>query len=63
MNLVRILISAFFLVLIALSVSGWVWTGSHQPEAQAAASRLVLTICILTGIAGLTAVWRKRPAK
>ena len=61
MNVVRILISAFLLVLIALAVSGWVWTGGHQPAAQATASRVVLAACMLAGIAGLTALWRKRP--
>ena len=60
MNVIRVVISGFLLVLMALAVSGWIWTGSHQPGAQAAASHIVLTICILAGIGGLTALWRRR---
>jgi hypothetical protein len=60
MNAVRILISLFLLVLIAVASTGWIWTGRHQPAAQSAASRVVLSLCVLAGIAGLTALWRRR---
>jgi hypothetical protein len=60
-NVVRIAISSFILVLTALSVMGWIWAGSHQPPAQAVASRTVLGLCILAGVIGLTALWRARP--
>ena len=63
MNLVRVGISLFILLLIAVSATGWMWTGSHQPAAQSAASRVVLTLCILAGIVGLTALWRPRRNK
>ena len=60
MNAVRILISLFIVVLIAVASTGWIWTGSHQSAAQAAASRVVLSLCILAGVVGLTALWRRR---
>jgi hypothetical protein len=59
-NLVRIAISVFILVLIGVAARGWMWTGSHQTAAQSTASRVVLTACILAGIVGLTAIWRAR---
>jgi hypothetical protein len=60
MNLVRIAISVFILVLIGVAGTGWVWSGSHQTAAQSTASRVVLTACILAGLAGLMAIWRTR---
>jgi hypothetical protein len=54
----RIGISCFMGLLIFVAGSGWWWTGSHQPAAQAAASRTVLAVCILAGLAGLAAIWR-----
>jgi membrane protein YdbS with pleckstrin-like domain len=63
MNVVRIVISVFLLVLIGISAAGWMWTGAHQPPAQSAASRFVLGLCIIAGIGGLAAVWRARPAR
>jgi hypothetical protein len=62
-HVVRIAISSFILVLVALSVRGWIWAGTHQPPAQSAASRTVLGLCILAGVIGLTALWRTRPMK
>jgi hypothetical protein len=58
MNIVRILISAVIAILIAVSAIGWIWTGTHQPLSQAAASRVVLTLDIVAGIVGLVALWR-----
>ena len=60
---VRIAISSFILVVVALAATGWVWAGSHHPPAQAGASRAVLGLCILASAAGLTALWRARPGK
>ena len=60
MNVVRIIISLFILVLISVASTGWIWTGSHQPAAQATASRVVLSLCILAGVVGLTALWRTK---
>jgi hypothetical protein len=63
MNIIRLSISAFILVVIALAVRGWMWTGAHQAPAQSAGSRLVLGLCIVAGIIGLTALWRPRTTK
>jgi exosome complex RNA-binding protein Rrp4 len=62
MNIVRIVISMFLGLLIVVAATGWIWVGSHQAAAQATASRVVLTLCIAAGVAGLTALWRaERP--
>ncbi|HET7217083.1 MAG TPA: hypothetical protein VFJ02_03510 [Vicinamibacterales bacterium] len=63
MNAVRIAISLFIVILIGVATTGWVWTAGHQPAAQATASRVVLTLCIVAGLVGLGALWRRRPTK
>lgn len=63
MNVVRIAISLLVLLVVAISVVGWIWTGGHQPAAQSTASRVVLTLAILAGVIGLTAIWRATPAE
>ena len=63
MTVVRVLISSFVLILIVVSVAGWLWTSGHQPPSQAAASHIVLALGILAGILGLLTIWRARPAK
>ena len=49
-NIIRIVIALFIAVLIAVSVVGWIWTGSHQQASQAAASRMVLMLGVLAGV-------------
>jgi len=61
MSVVRVLISLFIAVLITVSAVGWIWTGAHQPAEQAVASRLVLTLGVVAGLAGLLVLWRGRP--
>lgn len=63
MNAIRLAISFFIVVVIALAVMGWVWAGTHQTAAQSAASRTVLGLCVVAGIIGLAALWRARPMK
>jgi hypothetical protein len=63
MNRVRIVISLFIAILIAVSVTGWIWTGRHQPAPQAMASRVVLTLGIVAGIVALATIWRARPVQ
>lgn len=62
-NLIRIGITFFIVVLIAISLSGWMWTASHQPPGQSVASRIVLGLCIVAGLVGLVALWRGRPTR
>jgi hypothetical protein len=57
-SVIRLAISLFLLVLIAVATTGWIWTGRHQAPAQSIASRVVLTACILAAVAGLAALWR-----
>jgi hypothetical protein len=63
MNIIRAVISAFLLVLIVIASAGMRWAGSHLPAAQAVASRVVLTLCVLAGVVGLIALWRPRPTR
>jgi hypothetical protein len=58
MHIVRITISLFILVLVGVAVVGWVWTGHHQSASQSEASRVVLTLAALAGVAGLVTLWR-----
>jgi len=60
MNIIRIAMSLFVVVLIAVSVAGWIWTGANQPPSQSVAARTVLGVGIVAGIAGLAALWRPR---
>lgn len=63
MNVIRLAISLFIAVVIALSVMGWFWSGTHQTASQSAGSRTVLGLCIVAGILGLAALWRTRPTR
>ena len=59
-TVVRAVITGFILVLITIASTGWLWVGSHQPPAQALASRIVLTLCVAAGLIGVKAVWARR---
>jgi hypothetical protein len=57
---IRIAITAFTLVLMAVSAMGWVWwDGANQPAGQVLAGRTVLLLGMLAGIMGLVAIWRR----
>ncbi len=62
MNAIRIVISLFIAVLIAIAALGWIWTSAHQTPTQSAASHLVLGLTILAGVIGVVAIWRSRPS-
>jgi hypothetical protein len=55
---IRLTATLFIFLLIALCLMGWMWTGTHQPAAQAVAGRIVLALTALTGGVGLVALWR-----
>ena len=59
-TVVRVAITGFILVLITIASTGWLWVGTHQAPAQALASRVVLTLCVAAGLAGVKAVWARR---
>jgi uncharacterized membrane protein YbhN (UPF0104 family) len=63
MNLVRILISLFMVILLVIIALGWSWTGSHQAPALAMASHVVLGIAALAGIYALVTLWRANPQR
>ena len=56
-NAIRVAISLFIGVLIAISVLGWRWTSAHQTASQSAASHLVLALAILVGLIGVVVIW------
>lgn len=57
MNAIRVLISMFILVLIAIAIAGWRWASAvHQP----AWGRAALAGSVLAGIVGLVALWKGR---
>ena len=58
MNTIRLAISAFIVVLIAIGVLGWRWTSAHQSASQSAASHLVLGLSMLAGAIGVITIWR-----
>ena len=58
MNAIRIVISLFVGVLIAISVLGWRWTSAHQTASQSMASHLALGLAIVAGVVGVLAIWR-----
>jgi hypothetical protein len=58
MNAVRLVISIFIAVLIAIATLGWKWTSAHQAPAQATASHLALGLSIVAGIVGVITIWR-----
>ena len=59
MTVVRLLISFFVLLLIAVSAAGWIWAGSHQTPGQAVASHLVLGVGMFAGVVCLITIWRQ----
>ena len=60
MTAIRITVSVFIVILMVLTAMGWMWTGAHQPPAEAVAARLVLALAALAGVVGLIALWRRR---
>jgi membrane protein YdbS with pleckstrin-like domain len=63
MNAVRLGITMFILVLLAIVTLGWTWTATHQPPALRTASHVVLSLAALAGIFALTRIWRSDPAR
>ena len=57
-NVVRILITFFILVLLTIVSLGWMWTTSHQTTGQQTASHIVLTVAALAGVFAIARIWR-----
>jgi hypothetical protein len=58
MNLVRSVISVFLLVLLMLSIAGWMWAGG-QPYFNMLGARFVLALCGLVSLGSLGLIWRE----
>lgn len=57
MNAIRIAISVFIAMLIAIAILGWTWTTAHQTPSQATASHLVLGLAMLASVIGVLVIW------
>ena len=61
MNTVRSVMSVFLLVLLALSIAGWIWAGG-QPSPKLEGARVALGLCGLMAVASMAVIWSaKRP--
>ena len=58
MRLVRLAITVFVVLLLAVVTMGWIWTGSHQPPPLRTASHVVLSIAAFAGVFALARIWR-----
>jgi len=58
MRLVRVAITLFVALLLAVVTMGWIWTGRHQPPPQRTASHVVLAIAAVAGVFALARIWR-----
>lgn len=56
MNSVRSVFSVLLLVLLAVSIAGWIWAGG-QPSPKLEGARFVLAICGLAAIGGTALLW------
>jgi hypothetical protein len=57
-NAIRLAMTAFTGIVVALSVVGIRWTSQHQPPASAVASAAVLGLSSLFAIVALVVIWR-----
>lgn len=58
MNIVRLAITGFILVLLSVVTLGVIWTSTHQPPPLRTASQVVLGVSGLAGVFALTRIWR-----
>ena len=56
MNLVRSVISFFLVLLVAVSVAGWIWAGG-LPQEKMMGARFVLAVCGLGSVGALSLLW------
>lgn len=56
MNLIRSIISVFLMILLALSIAGWIWAGG-QPSPKMEGARVALAICGLSSVGCLVLLW------
>lgn len=56
MNLIRSIISLFLVLLLAVSIAGWMWAG-RLPSPNMEGARFVLALCGLASLGGLGLLW------
>jgi len=56
---IRLAMTAFTAVVLALTAVGIKWTHEHQPPAGAIASATVLTISSTFAVVALVVIWRR----
>ena len=62
-NAIRLAMTAFTGIVLALSAVGIRWTSQHQPPASAVASAVVLGISSTFAIVALVIIWRGTGSK
>ncbi|HVZ23238.1 MAG TPA: hypothetical protein VG871_19330 [Vicinamibacterales bacterium] len=58
MNAIRIALTLFIAAVVVILATGWGWTSTHQPPAQAVASHVMLGLAIVASVIGVVAIWR-----
>jgi len=56
MNVIRSVISVFLVILLSLSIAGWIWAGG-QPSPKLEGARVVLALCGLLSVGSLALLW------
>jgi hypothetical protein len=57
-NAIRLAMTVFTSIVVALSAIGIHWTSQHQPPAAARASALVLGVSSIFALVALVVIWR-----
>jgi hypothetical protein len=58
MNLIRSLMSIFLVVVVGLSIAGWMWAGNPpSPNFNATGARVALALCGLIAAAAMGLLW------
>lgn len=58
MNLIRTLMSVFFLILLSLTIAGWIWAGG-LPEDKMNGARLALGLSGLAVMGAVVLLWKE----
>jgi hypothetical protein len=54
--------SVFLVILLGLSIAGWIWAGGLA-SSQSAGARLVLFLCGVSAVVGLYLLWTEKPSE
>lgn len=56
MNFIRSVISFFLLILLGLTIAGWIWAGG-LPAPNATGARVALGLCSLMAVGTMVILW------